>query len=65
VPLTDWLHFQFVTQMSNLFNHPQFLSPSGDISAAGGNQFTSQFGTFDSLEGGQQRQITFQGAFTF
>ncbi len=65
VPLTSWLHFQFVTQMSNLFNHPQFLSPSGDISVPGGNQFTSQFGTFDSLEGGQQRQITFQGAFTF
>jgi hypothetical protein len=51
--------------MSNIFNHPQFLNPSGNISVAGGNQFTSQYGTFDSLESGQQRQITFLGGFTF
>ena len=65
IPITERIHFNFITQMSNLFNHPQFLVPSGDISVPGGNQFTSQFGTFDSLEAGQQRQITFQGAFTF
>jgi hypothetical protein len=64
-PIKDRLHFEFMTQISNIFNHPQFLSPSGDISSAGGNQFTSQFGTFDSLETGQQRQISFLGAFTF
>jgi hypothetical protein len=65
LPITDRIKFTFVTQISNIFNHPQFLSPSGDISVAGGNQFTSQFGTFDSLETGQQRQITFLGGFTF
>jgi hypothetical protein len=54
-----------VTQISNIFNHPQFLSPSGNISVAGGNEFTSQYGTFDSLESGQHRQITFLGGFTF
>jgi hypothetical protein len=65
VPITERVHFNFVTQISNLFNHPQFLTPSGDITVAGGNQFTSQYGTFDSLESGQVRQITFQGGFTF
>ena len=63
--LTERVRFTFNSQISNLFNHPQFLVPSGDISVATGNQFTSQFGTFDSLETGQQRQITFQGGFSF
>jgi len=63
--ITERVHFNFVTQISNIFNHPQFLTPSGNISVAGGNQFTSQYGTFDSLESGQQRQITFLGGFTF
>ena len=63
--LTERVRFTFNSQISNLFNHPQFLSPSGDISVASGNQFTSQFGTFDSLETGQQRQITFLGGFSF
>lgn len=63
--ITERVHFNFVMQVSNLFNHPQFLNPSGDISVAGGNQFTSQYGTFDSLESGQVRQITFLGGFTF
>ncbi len=65
VALSERVHFIFISQISNLFNHPQFLSPSGDISVPGGNQFTSQFGTFDSLESGQQRQITLLGGFTF
>jgi hypothetical protein len=64
-PLTERVHFTFNSQISNLFNHPQFLNPSGDVSVAAGNQFTSQFGTFDSLETGQQRQITFLGGFSF
>lgn len=63
--ITERVHFNFITQISNIFNHPQFLVPSGNISEAGGNQFISQYGTFDSLESGQQRQITFQGGFTF
>lgn len=64
--ITERVRFSFETQISNLFNHPQFLNPSGDITAgAGGNQFTSQFGTFDSLETGQQRQITFLGGLSF
>jgi hypothetical protein len=63
--ITERVHFIFITQISNIFNHPQFLTPSGDISVAGGNQMTSQFGTFDSLESGQVRQITFLGGFTF
>lgn len=63
--ITERIHFNFVTQISNIFNHPQFLTPSGNISVAGGNEFTSQYGTFNSLESGQQRQITFQGGFTF
>lgn len=65
VALTERVHFNFVTQISNIFNHPQFLTPSGDISVPGGNQFTSQYGTFNSLESGQVRQITFLGGFTF
>jgi hypothetical protein len=65
VPITDRVHFNFVTQISNIFNHPQFLNPSGNISVAGGNQFISQYGTFNSLESGQQRQITFLGGFSF
>ncbi|QNI37187.1 TonB-dependent receptor [Edaphobacter albus] len=63
--ITERVHFNFVMQVSNLFNHPQFLNPSGDISTQSGNQFTSQYGTFDSLESGQVRQITFLGGFTF
>ncbi len=63
--VTERVHFTFNSQISNLFNHPQFLNPSGDVSVAAGNQFTSQFGTFDSLETGQQRQITFQGGISF
>lgn len=63
--ITDRVHFIFITQISNVFNHPQFLTPSGDISVEGGNQMTSQYGTFDSLESGQVRQITFLGGFTF
>lgn len=65
VPITERIRFNFVTQISNIFNHAQFLTPSGDISVAGGNQFTSQYGTFDSLESGQVRQITFLGGFSF
>jgi hypothetical protein len=65
VPITERVHFMFVSQISNIFNHPQFLNPSGNISVAGGNQFTSQYGTFNSLESGQHRQITFLGGFTF
>ena len=65
VNLSEKIQFKFVTQISNIFNHPQFLTPSGDISVPGGNQFTTQFGTFDSLETGQQRQITFLGGFSF
>jgi hypothetical protein len=42
-----------------------FLNPSGDISVAGGNEFTSQFAVFDSLQSSQQRQMTFLGGFTF
>jgi hypothetical protein len=63
--ITERVHFTFNTQISNIFNHPQFLTPSGNISVAGGNQFTSQYGTFSSLESGQHRQITFLGGFTF
>jgi hypothetical protein len=65
VPLTERIKFNFVAQVSNLFNHPYFLPPSGDISVAGGNQFTSQVDTFSSLEIAKPRQITFQGVFVF
>lgn len=64
-PITDRVKFNFVTQISNIFNHAQFLAPSGNISVAGGNQFTSQSGTFDNPEVASPRQITFQGAFIF
>jgi Carboxypeptidase regulatory-like domain/TonB dependent receptor len=63
--ITERVHFLFISQISNIFNHPQFLNPTGNISVAGGNQFTTQFGTFNSLESGQHRQITFLGGFTF
>ncbi|RXH54607.1 Oar protein [Granulicella sibirica] len=63
--ITERVKFQFITQISNLFNHPQFVPPSGSITVAGGNQFTTQVGTFSSLEVAKPRQITFQGGFTF
>jgi hypothetical protein len=52
-------------QISNLLNHPEFEPASGAIDVPGGNQYTSQLGTFSSLERGLPRQITFIGAFTF
>ncbi len=64
-PITERAKFNFTAQISNLFNHAQFLTPSGDITNPGGNQFTSQFGVFDSLETARARQITFQGGVTF
>jgi hypothetical protein len=63
-PITERVKFNFVTQISNLFNHSQFLNPSGAITG-NGNQFTSQIGTFDSYEVAKPRNITFQGAFVF
>ncbi|WP_187143248.1 TonB-dependent receptor [Terriglobus albidus] len=63
--ITERVKFNFVTQISNLFNHAQFLNPSGNISSASGNQFTSQIGTFDAYEVAKPRNITFQGAFVF
>ncbi len=64
-PITERLSFHFTTQVSNLFNHAEFLPPGGDITVPGGNQYTSQLGVFSSLERGTPRQITFQGAFRF
>ena len=64
-PINKHVTFQFQTQISNLFNHPEFLPPSGDFSVPGGNQYTSQLGVFSSLERGTPRQVTFQGAFRF
>lgn len=65
IPITERVKFNFVTQISNVFNHPYFAVPSGNISVPGGNQFTSQVGTFNSLEIAKPRQISFQGAFVF
>lgn len=65
VPITERVTFHFDTNISNLFNHPEFLAPSGDISVPGGNEYTAQHGTFDSLERAMARQITFKGSFTF
>jgi hypothetical protein len=64
-PITERISFHFTTQISNLFNHAEFLPPSGDITVPGGNQYTSQLGVFSSLERGTPRQVTFQGAFRF
>jgi len=64
-PITERVKFNFVTQISNLFNHAQFLNPSGSINTDGGNRFTSQAGTFDAYEVAKPRNITFQGAFVF
>lgn len=63
--ITERVKFNFVTQISDLFNHAQFLNPSGNISSVSGNQFTSQIGTFDSYEVAKPRNITFQGALVF
>ena len=65
IPLTDRVTFHFQTQISNLFNHPEFAAPSGDISVPGGTAYTAQLGVFSSLERATPRQITFQGAFHF
>jgi hypothetical protein len=65
VPITDRVTFHFTTQISNLFNHPEFAAPSGDISAPDGSAYTAQLGVFTSLERATPRQITFQGAFHF
>lgn len=64
-PITERISFHFNTEISNLLNHAEFLPPSGDITVPGGNDYTSQLGTFSSLERGTPRQITFQGAFRF
>ena len=64
-PITERIRFDFQCQISNLLNHPEFTIPSGIISVPGGNQYTSQLGTFNSLERGQPRQISFRGAFRF
>jgi hypothetical protein len=61
----DRITFNFQMQISNLLNHAEFEPPSGDIDVPGGNQYTSQLGTFSSLERGLPRQITFIGAFKF
>lgn len=63
--ITERVKFNFVTQISNLFNHAQFVNPGGSINTAGGNQFTSQIGTFGGYEVATPRNITFQGAFVF
>ncbi|MEZ2346611.1 carboxypeptidase regulatory-like domain-containing protein [Terriglobus sp. RCC_193] len=63
--ITERVKFNFVTQISNLFNHAQFVNPTGSISSATGNQFTSQIGTFGGYEVATPRNITFQGAFVF
>jgi hypothetical protein len=65
VPITDRVTFHFTTQISNLFNHPEFAAPSGDISVPGGSAYTAQLGVFSSLERATPRQVTFQGAFHF
>jgi hypothetical protein len=65
IPINQRVSFHFQTQISNLLNHPEFLPPSGDVTVAGGNQYTSQLGVFSSLERGTPRQITFQGAIRF
>jgi hypothetical protein len=64
-PITERITFDFQCQIANLLNHPEFAIPSGIISVPGGNQYTSQLGTFNSLERGQPRQISFRGAFRF
>ncbi len=64
-PITERINFDFQCQISNLLNHAEFAIPSGIINVPGGNQYTSQLGTFNSLERGQPRQISFRGAFRF
>jgi hypothetical protein len=64
-PITERITFDFQCHIANLLNHPEFAIPSGIISVPGGNQYTSQLGTFNSLERGQPRQISFRGAFRF
>jgi hypothetical protein len=64
-PITERVTFDFQCHIANLLNHPEFAIPSGIISVPGGNQYTSQLGTFNSLERGQPRQISFRGAFRF
>jgi hypothetical protein len=64
-PLGERVKFYFTAQVSNLLNHPEFLPPSGNISVAGGAQFTSQVDVFSSLERATPRQTTFSGAFRF
>ncbi|WP_260703144.1 TonB-dependent receptor [Edaphobacter flagellatus] len=63
-PITERVKFNFITQVSNLFNHAQFVNPTGSITGTG-SRFTSQIGTFGGYEVATPRQITFQGAFVF
>lgn len=66
VPITDRVRFTFTTAFSNIFNHPYFSPPSGNIVVGnGGDAFFSQAGVFSSLERAAPRQITFKGGFTF
>jgi hypothetical protein len=68
-PITERIHFTFTSAISNIFNHPYFYPPGGNISpSSGGNILASAFGqvgVFSSLERAAPRQITFKGGFTF
>jgi len=66
IPITERVKFHFTGEISNLFNHAEFLPPGGDVTPdGGGDAFTSQVDVFSSLERSGPRQITFQGAFRF
>lgn len=67
VPITERIHFTLTSTVSNIFNHPYFYPPSGNIASGSGGETLAfgQVGVFSSLERAAPRQITFKGGFTF
>lgn len=63
--ITPRVLFTFTTAVSNLFNHPGFNGAQTNISTSNFGAFTSIFGLQTSNESAAQRQITFQGKFSF
>jgi len=63
--ISEKVSYTLTAAVSNLFNHPTFTAPLGNISVPGTGAFTSVVGVFSSPEKGEPRQVTFKGRIEF